>query len=272
MRRLISTAVAALALTAGCTFEPGVPFATLTPAPLLRARVETPPDRATDDGYARLSSDYQIRIIRAEIDLERIELVAASAGDAAFDPARPPAGYSLCHNGHCHHESGRLVPYDEIGVAGETATVVVALPVGALDLASNEVRALECDPSCDLPGQDIGRMQAPIGRVFIEGFVRDARTPARLTTAVPFRYAAAYTDDKFIHGPLDLPVDGRHDPAIELLITAALDPAAFDGIDWAASPRLDGAIDLARRADVALIDVELREHLTLRPDITRRPF
>ena len=49
------------------------------------------------------------------MELDPIALLARrEARPTRLRPGKPPPGYTLCHNGHCHHPSGRLVPYAEI--------------------------------------------------------------------------------------------------------------------------------------------------------------
>ena len=134
-------------LLAGCTFEAGGPFATLSAS--LRAGYVVPADRDAGDGWQRLSSDYQVRVTTVRLQLDDIQLLAAGEGAASFDPSNPPAGYSLCHNGHCHSSDGRLVPYADIeaelaGASGGQTTPAVSLVVGeALDLTGPAERAAD---------------------------------------------------------------------------------------------------------------------------------
>ena len=105
-----------LFLLGGCAWEAGEGFAVLEPT--VRAAYAPEDSRLTPDGYRRLSSDYQVRLTTATMRLERIELTASSGGGGGgtFDPANPPPGYSLCHNGHCHRDDGasRSAPDEEV--------------------------------------------------------------------------------------------------------------------------------------------------------------
>ncbi|HEY0712676.1 MAG TPA: hypothetical protein VGF45_08385, partial [Polyangia bacterium] len=114
--RLHALAIAALATTlAGCQLEPGNWFLNLSPR--LSAQYLEVPERAIEPGWQKLASEYQVRVTTAELHIRKIDLIAAPASAAAFDPANPPPGYSLCHNGHCHAADGRLVAYDDIVAA-----------------------------------------------------------------------------------------------------------------------------------------------------------
>src|SRR5687768_11583200 len=95
-----------LALT-GCAFGDGRPWGvaelSLTAAFPAGDRVET------DGGFA-------IQIDRIAIEVESVHLDQLPEGEeeGGFDPADPPSGFSLCHNGHCHDEDGNLVSYQEV--------------------------------------------------------------------------------------------------------------------------------------------------------------
>ena len=237
----------AVALTAagGCTFEPGRSFATLTPS--LRAAYRVPADRDAGDGWQRLSNDYQVRITAARLELGEIALLGAAPGAArtSFDPARPPPGYTLCHNGHCHAADGRLVPYAEIeaelagqGGGGRGLEAAVTFVVDApLDLIATEDRALACKPGCELGRTRILRASAPITRLVVEGVARDGLAEKRLPGELRFRWEqrppAAPATAPVLDAEMDLPADRGHDPDVTLRLAIEPGPALFDGVDFA---------------------------------------
>lgn len=242
----------------GCTLDPGNPFATLQPS--IDARLDAPADRLLPGGWWRLSSDYEVRFLVAAIDLPSIDLVAVAGGALGFDPANPPPGYSLCHNGHCHHESGRLVPYEEIGAelsgrGNAPPPPAAALSVGRLDLIAGETRPIGCRRSCDLPLTRIGRLRGRVAGITLEGLVRDGRTPPRFEGERAWRATAIFAGSAGetapeLTGQIDLPSDRQHDPSIDLDILLRPGPALLDGVDWAAAQG-DGAIDLTAPANAA---------------------
>jgi hypothetical protein len=228
-----------------CTLEPGGWFGSLSAS--LTAAYGLRPDRDAGDGWQRLSNDYQVKVTAARLELGDIRLLAAGEGSAMarFDPARPPAGYSLCHNGHCHRADGRLVPYAEIeaelaggqGAAGLTAAVTL-IPPETLDLLVPSDEALPCTPDCNLDRGRILRAAAPVTVLSIEGAVRDGRQPPRLVET-PFRWQLAGGGDAAaapptLEGELDLPLDRRHPPVVDLGLRVELGAAIFDGVDFAA--------------------------------------
>ncbi len=105
------------ALLSGCTFAPGEGFSTLTGA-TVSGDLETDA-LLLDDGRS-------VVLDRADLVVDRVvvEELASSGGGGSFDPAAPPEGFSLCHNGHCHYEDGSLWSYEEIEpwLAGDSAS------------------------------------------------------------------------------------------------------------------------------------------------------
>jgi hypothetical protein len=274
--------------SAACTFEAGNWFATLSPS--LSAAYVPRADRNAADGpeWQKLSNDYQVRMVRATLQLDEVALLASSGegGAGSFDPARPPPGYSLCHNGHCHASDGRLVPYAEIeaqlagGRAAAALRPIVTFPVeGTLDLLMPSERPLSCKPSCNLDRATILRASAPLAAVSLEGAVRDGRDPPRLAET-PFRWNLRAGADGGAPGPLpvveaelNLPADQKNPPGVTALLRLELAAVLFDGIEFGAVIPVDGVLDLAaapnRSAEEQLLE-NLGEGSFLAVSIFRR--
>ncbi len=60
------------------------------------------PERDVGDGWQRLASDFEVKLDDVSLTLQALALLPGAEAALAFDPAAPPPGYSLCHNGHCH--------------------------------------------------------------------------------------------------------------------------------------------------------------------------
>lgn len=107
--------------TAACAWAPGGAFTTVAPASL-GLRWATVADRIDEVGRWRTADGWLLNftqgpeLLDARVSLEGQGQASAttSAPAAPFDPAKPPPGFSLCHNGHCHATSGALVPYAEV--------------------------------------------------------------------------------------------------------------------------------------------------------------
>jgi hypothetical protein len=248
--RLIPLLVLALGTSSGCTFEAGDWFANVTAS--FEGSYVTRADRDVGGGWQKLNTLYQARVTRALVTVESIALqdLGGDGGGVSFDPAHPPPGYSLCHNGHCHANDGRLVPYAEIeaelaGGGMAAARTVVSFPVGETDLLAAGRRGLECEPQCGLGEANVRRARATVTRVVFEGLVREGRSPARLEGEVPWRWEAALATGT---GPttgtldveIDLPADNAHPPDVGLQLTLAVGARLLDDVDWASLAR-DGA-------------------------------
>jgi hypothetical protein len=245
-----------LLLSTGCAFDAGEGFAVLQPS--LRAAYTSPASRDAGDGYQRLSSDFQVKLTTARMRLERIDLLgrAGGGGPTAFDPANPPPGYTICHNGHCDREDGAQVSYEEVAAelsgGGSAATTVATLPVGEVDLLSPETRSLECQPDCELPSTTVSNGRWTLTALRLEGFVRDSRATPRFPGERPFRLelptAGAQAEPvAVLTGVLDVPSDRAHAPRVMLDLKLELTPASFDPVDWAAAtPNQDGTLDLSQ--------------------------
>ena len=246
----------AVGAAAACTFEPGSWFATLQPS--LTAGYVSLPDRQAGEGWQKLSNDFQVRLTRARLELDEVRFLAASAGGGGgrFDPANPPPGYTLCHGGHCHSTSGRLVPYAEIEAelagarGGAGLQVAVTFPVdGALDLLMPAERALACEPSCNLDRTTILRASAPVRRLSLEGSVRDGHSPARLPDS-SWRWELA----PVLEAALNLPADRKNPPRVTVRLLVELAASLLDGLDFAALARADGVLDLAAPPNQAVAE------------------
>jgi hypothetical protein len=240
----------------GCAFGSGDAFADLSAS--LDAELVALPDRDVGEGWQKLSNDYEVRFTRAAIAVESIDLLDAGGGGggdgATFDPANPPPGYSLCHNGHCHADDGRLVSYEEIaaelaGGGSGPSTVVSLTGADDLDLLAGASVDLDCDPGCGLPQATIARASLVPAQLALEATVRDGRQPPRLEGELELRaeLPAAGADEPVppsFDAAVDLPADREHEPDVTLSMRVEASAALLDGIDMAELTAADGVIDL----------------------------
>ena len=267
-----------LLFAAGCAFGPGEPFATV--APRFEARYEIPSDRQLQEqGWAKLASDYQVRLTAFTLEVAEVELRSRSGGGGGgggtFDPANPPPGYSQCHGGHCHRDDGALVSYEDIQAeldGGGTATVrtELALHVGReVDLLAGASLVPACEPDCTLDQTRISSVRAGVEAVRIEGFVRDGRAQQRLQGEVPF---VLHTPGFALETGADIEADRTSPPQIELTVLAEAGPHTFDAIDWAVQAQAGGVIDFGavenEAARTQVLDELSAE--TLNVDVRRR--
>lgn len=232
---ILHLASAAIALSAACAWDEGQPFATV--APRLEARVHVPADRDLGQGWQALATGYEVRIDELHLDTGELALVDLGTGALDFDPANPPPGYSLCHNGHCHADDGRLVSYEEIAAElgqGSGTRQLMTLPVGELDLAAGVARDLVCIPGCDLPLAHVRLVTLGVTRVRASGLVRDGARPARIDGELPWSFDMTFADGELVlTTSVDLPADRDHDPDVRLDVELLPTSKIVDGVPWA---------------------------------------
>lgn len=139
---------------AGCAAGDGVPWGTWSPELQVQHAAEA---RVTESGALTTVERLEVRVDTLSIGLGALALTTGGAAGGVFDPAAPPEGYGLCHAGHCHHDDGRLVPYEEIAAelsdgapAAPAAVAVVDLTVPLAE-ASAAVPIASCPNACALP-------------------------------------------------------------------------------------------------------------------------
>ncbi|GEL71947.1 hypothetical protein [Myxococcus virescens] len=252
-----------LLFLSGCALEPGESFAVLEPA--VRADYTPVAGRDAGNGFQRLASDFELRLDGAALGVDHIDLVGGGGtrGPTTFDPANPPPGYTNCHNGHCHHDDGSLVDYEDIqaeldGGGGGAEATVASLHVDAdLDLLADQTLSPGCEPSCELGRTHVSRYQWDVSSVNLEGAVRDSRATPRFNDERRFRLALAAAEEAtplmVLRGTVDIPADRENKPRVKLALRLALAPTLFDSLDWAATtPGPDGVVDLNAPENAAI--------------------
>ena len=229
--------VVSIWLLGGCAFSDGEPWGEVRFA-LTAALDES--GRAVDGGY-ETSNDYVVRVESFEIEFQDVSVSAASAAAADFDPADPPAGYSLCHNGHCHSDDGQLVDYDEIaielaGASSEGGTTLQA--IATVVALSEEELALPlgvCSNACRLERVRLGLVSLRATGVSLRLHVTDRRLGDAQRIPDEGVTIELSSDDLLEwSSPLSERVDGRADPLIELAVDFRVPVTVFDGLDWSA--------------------------------------
>ena len=230
-------AAGALLLVAGCTWEPGEHFAVVSAR--IGAVYVPRADRELPAGWQKLASGYEIRLGQAQLKVLGVHLLAGPTGQAGFDPANPPAGYSLCHNGHCHAADGRLVSYEDIAAALTGG----AAPAPSLSLAGTELnllappalQPLPCPAPCALPRGEVNKLRIDVAAVILTGEVRAG--PGRSLPQPTLEFAAGLTAAPgqaltSVATALDLAADNRHPPQVTLDIGLTTGAELFDEIEW----------------------------------------
>lgn len=235
--------VGIVSLAAGCADGPGHGFATLERVELqLGLRVE--PARTLGERSLLTDQYYELRLDRAELRLSAVSLVArsgpgAAAGPAQFDPANPPPGYTLCHNGHCHHQDGRLVSYEAIeaelaGGGAATTFDIAQLPVDdTIDLwaAPGPLVLSEVTPSRELPMAELSTLRVGVEEVTFSGTIGAGPVGNPLAgRQVPLRIVLPRPGA--LQAPLNISIDAEGPGAFRLEVEATVGARMFDGVPF----------------------------------------
>ena len=277
--RALLLLVAVVMAGQGCALDPGVPWGRLELK--VSARFAPVKDRLTAGGALKTATNEAIAVHEFAIRVESVSAsVVAAATNTDFDPANPPPGYSLCHNGHCHKDDGTLPTYDEIklelaGAAGggnsvtwaaedkwiKAATTAVSIPISA------------CAPSCDVPHGKLAGWHVRISATRVRG----TRQKTDEKGDHPVGPELAWTAHKTVKlaRPAAVRFDRDHDPGAAIDMVIDLPASVFDDVVLAkaavgAIARADGAVDLSNIATVSeAVHEKLTEDTGLSLHITR---
>ena len=247
--------------TSGCAVEPGSPWGRLELVPTV---VFAPgPDRLSEQGELLTVNDEAVKIDKLRLRIARISgTIAANAVSTTFDPAKPPPGYSLCHNGHCHKDDGTLPTYEEIQLelaGGEDAGAKVSWDTTSdwvtLAASGQALPLGDCAPSCDMDRGKLVAWRLAITGLEITGSARSTGKTGAMQTARPFTLTS--TEPFAIPVPTTIAFSRDELPRASVAMT--IDPGArmFDKTklaDTALGGALPGAastpIDLSKAATV----------------------
>lgn len=257
---LLAALLALPATLTGCTFTPGTGFATVSGASLGASFAPGARGSAEDGVLTDLGYAVTIDILSLELgDADLMEL--QGDGDVTFDPADPPPGYALCHNGHCHADDGRLVSYAEIeaelaGDSAEFVPIVSLLGGQEFDLLAPTAIEATVSPSTELPMADMSQLEFGATRLLLEGTVTGGPEGAELDPPIDLVVDLELTAP--FAGGIDFVVDRESEPSIELAIQLTIDGTLFDDIDFTT---VSGGDDLTLTETTDAASVALIENL-----------
>jgi hypothetical protein len=234
--------IALLGAVASCALDQGEPWARASFE--LSVGFEIDETRLDNEGRLITPGDWAIELDPPTLHVDALILqLAGASGAEGFDPADPPDGYSLCHNGHCHADDGRLVDYDEIAAEVATAagvgapTVVQSVDTDATLEVATVLPLRECSDDCNVPIGDFVSVAVVLRDVEFVGTAYDRRLDDRARVGVD---GVAFST--VVTGPIELIVPvagsaGRGEPVrAHFDVTLNLPPSLFDGVDWATQP------------------------------------
>jgi hypothetical protein len=248
-RRTIAITAGAL-LLAGCTFTPGSAFSSLSSATL---QVNFLPGEGRLDTEGRLKTDLGYRVTLTDLSLTTEDLVVQSrsataptssqTAAVAFDPAKPPAGYTLCHGGHCHRQDGALVDYAD--VQAEMAGGTTASLTDVLRLSFNAILNLQAIPqrtitSSQPTASPLGqatwnRAELRCHRLVASGTVVDGTPDQRLGNGGPMPWQLSWSPPT-LGKNIDLTISRKSPPTMQVIAKLQVSDQLFDRIDWATLP------------------------------------
>ena len=244
-RSALLLAGALLVAPLGACLDAGLPWGTLETS--MEARFDPSEGRLDEQGRLKTSQSYVVALDEITVSFDAFSIVLASTGSASFDPSNPPAGYSLCHNGHCHSDSGALVDYETIALEMANGTGGARFSVGldskSWTLTTEEVSVgvSPCDPSpCELPRGELAGLELSMGTLTLRGTAHDTLTgdAARLPEE-----GWSFEVSEPITVPLVTQLEGTIGPGepvgVYLGVTFEFPPEIFDDIDFGEAPPLD---------------------------------
>lgn len=218
--------------------------------------------RADADGALRTATNYRVEVegITMRFDTVTLDLRSEGTEVAGFDPANPPPGYSLCHNGHCHAADGSLVDYEDIALelgaaAGGTAAQVVVAIDGEAELEDGPVGfpTDDCSGACLLEPGELASVALTASEVTFELTVYDRLEGDRrrlpeggVVVTATFPIALEWRS----------PVEGSVGDGAPIDVFAVVELAVtphFLDVDWVGAGLLDGEqteADLSDSADL----------------------
>ncbi|MCA9564849.1 MAG: hypothetical protein KC561_15235 [Myxococcales bacterium] len=261
--------------TWSCAFSDGQPWGEAEFSLLLSRGFD---DRLNDEGQVRTVANYSITVDELELHVSSVSLesVAGESNGAAFDPANPPEGYSLCHNGHCHADDGSLPTYEEVALQlGESsggAKTVYFVPVDfSASLSPSESLALtDCGEACYLEPGSLLSASASVDRLRVTGRAYDQLTgdAARLPTD-GVEFVATLGIDQTFTALIDGTVGDGQPLRVGVALELSIQGNLFDEVDWSSFSG-DSPLDLSTNDDFAsAIEAGLMEAGDLNATITR---
>jgi hypothetical protein len=255
-----------------CTFEDGNPWATAKGS--VSTSFDVPSDRVADDGAIKTANDFLISLDSLVVEIEPIELIqSAVAAEVDFDPANPPEGYSLCHNGHCHADSGELVDYDEIiaelgdDAGGGTRTLVLSNTSADIRSAPLVVSFDDCPSAgCPLGPAPLTGMGIGIVQIQMNASVADARS-GETQRVEPFELELSVEITASLRANMNEEISYHGENELEIDAQLAIPGRVLDSIDW--STLAEPLSDTTRNQIADQLASALEEDASLIVDVHR---
>ena len=258
-----------LAAAWGCVTEPGLPWGRLSAQVALR--FAPPPSRLTASGAFKTANDDRLQNLEIHASVAEVVVRTAPEGTDTgdFDPANPPEGYSLCHNGHCHAADGSLPTYEEIaaklGTAQSTGPTVRWLPLKEAapvraSATGADLPLAPCGAQCDVGLGQATLLEVHLTDVRIKGDASGLNgSIGALDVTMPGKL--------IITKVIEVPFDRAHAPIATLDVDVQLPATLLDDVPLS-DHISEGAVQLPNAMTEAVLS-RLREDADLSVKTTR---
>jgi hypothetical protein len=164
-------------LLSACTFEEGSPWGYWKPNLWV---VWSYSDRLEDESQRfKTAKSYALEDLQFSVQVDQIKLYTApinQGSSSGFDPSKPPAGCTLCHNDHCHC-GNELVPYAQLAAQSnqtqsseQQVSFAQQIKFQLNSMQTQEVKSLisDCDPlTCALDRSRVTSISVSISKLQI---------------------------------------------------------------------------------------------------------
>lgn len=275
---------------AGCTIEDGVGFAHLSGRLWSTfSGLDSKTGRLTPDGWFKTDNSFSFKLSALQIRVRDIRLQgsalstgSAGSGDCTFDPANPPSGCSLCHNGHCHC-GGQLKSYEELkkevcgGSGGQGLSTVGALLVNELQSllgAGTKAENLACQGSCELGQGQASQAQIVLDRLKMQAALQDKSVANRLGSKelqvnLDLDLAGAALVGAF---SVEQKLDRDNPYHLDLMVLLPVSERLLDGVQWEKLSRSADTITIDAKNNVSAGEAILTSLVNTKPGVVVERF
>jgi hypothetical protein len=240
----------------GCALSDGQPWGEAEVT--LSARFAPPAERLTGSGRLKTAASFEIDLDSIVAQFDSVTLRMAAAGSSAtFDPADPPEGYSLCHNGHCHAADGSLVAYEDILLEGSSGGYFVTRAASAEPLllstqpASVELGA--CSNNCVLERGEVATAEVTLAAVELHGRVFDGTAGGRVPAA-GLEFIMTFAPEGSIVTPTFAAVANGRRVGVRVALNLRVSPKLFDDVEWTYPDGAGEPVDFSKDAGAAVAE------------------
>ena len=247
-------------LITGCVSEDGESWGEIS----ILLSVDSELDSRIQEDQLRTAQDYMISLERFDVTIDVVKVNLAADTALNFDPADPPEGYSLCHNGHCHADDGSLVDYEDISLELSGNSGGITIEIGREISLDSFESAIVCEQnSCQNESfQSRGSLSSVsiLVDVAISGRAFDApNVPERVALeGVPF---AVQLENVEIITPISGEIGPNALPKILLIMDLVLPANVFDDIDFSDQNSITFIENITERIAQSAIEVEIERKI-----------